>query len=85
MPALITNIIVNAVWVWNELFFAMILLNTEKTKTLMVGVAVFKIHYNVNIPVVMSGLFISMIPMLILYLFGQKFPIKGLITGYSKG
>ena len=84
VPALITNIIVNAVWVWNELFVAMILLNTDKTKTLMVGLAVFKTHYNVNIPVLMSGLFISMIPMLILYLFGQKFLIKGLITGYNK-
>jgi len=85
IPALFTNIIVNTVWVWNELFIAMILLQSNKLKTLMVGLAVFKTHYNVNIPVIMAGLLISVLPMVVLYLFGQNVLIKGLITGYKKG
>lgn len=83
-PAIFTNIIVNAVWVWNELFVAMILLQNEKMKTLMVGLAVFKTHYNVNVPVIMAGLIIATVPMAILYLIGQNVLIKGLIVGYGK-
>ncbi len=85
IPALFTNIIINTVWVWNELFIAMILLQSNRLKTLMVGLAVFKTHYNVNIPVIMAGLLISVLPMVVLYLFGQNVLIKGLITGYKKG
>ncbi|MBN2072526.1 MAG: carbohydrate ABC transporter permease [Actinobacteria bacterium] len=83
-PAIFTNIIVNAVWIWNELFVAMILLPNEKMKTLMVGLAVFKTHYNVNVPVIMAGLIIATLPMAVLYLMGQNFLIKGLIVGYGK-
>jgi len=85
IPALFTNVIVNTIWVWNELFIAMILLQSNKLKTLMVGLAVFKTHYNVNIPVIMAGLLISILPMVVLYLSGQNVLIKGLITGYKKG
>ena len=84
-PALITLIIVNAVWVWNELFIALIFLQRTELKTLMVGLTVFRGRFNVNQPVIMAGLFVSVVPMILLYLFGQRFFIKGMITGSLKG
>ena len=85
MPPIITLIVVNSLWVWNELMIALIFLQKDQLKTLMVGITVFKSRYNINIPLTMMGLVVITIPMVALYLFGQKYFVKGLISGSVKG
>ena len=41
-PALVTLVVVNALWVWNELLIALVFLPDEDKRTLMVGVTVFQ-------------------------------------------
>ncbi len=85
-PALTTLIIVNALWVWNELLIALIFLQKTQLRTLMVGLTYLRGgRFRVNQPLIMAGLFISSIPMILLYLFGQKSFIRGMITGSLKG
>jgi ABC-type glycerol-3-phosphate transport system permease component len=84
MPPIITLIVVNSLWVWNELMIALIFLQKDQLKTLMVGITVFKSRYNINIPLTMMGLVVITIPMVALYLFGQKYFVKGLISGSVK-
>ncbi len=84
-PALVTLIVVNALWVWNELLIALVFLPDEAKRTLMVGVTVFQNRYNTDIPVTMAGMFLASIPMFVLYLFGQRFFIRGLTAGAVKG
>lgn len=83
-PAIITIILVNALWVWNELLVAVIFLQRDDLKTLMVGLTVFKSRYNLDIPVTMAGLVLATIPMLVLYFAGQKYFIRGMTTGSLK-
>jgi raffinose/stachyose/melibiose transport system permease protein len=83
-PAIITIILVNALWVWNELLIAVIFLQRDELKTLMVGLTVFKSRYNLDIPATMSGLVLATIPMLALYFAGQKYFIKGMVSGSLK-
>lgn len=83
-PAIITIILVNALWVWNELLIAVIFLQRDELKTLMVGLTVFKSRYNLDIPVTMAGLVLATIPMLILYFAGQKYFIRGMVSGSLK-
>ncbi len=83
-PAIITTILVNALWVWNELLVAVIFLQKDELKTLMVGLTIFKSRYNLDIPVTMAGLVLATLPMLALYFAGQKYFIKGLVTGAVK-
>ena len=83
-PAIITIVLVNALWVWNELLVAVIFLQKDELKTLMVGLTVFKSRYNLDIPVTMAGLTLATIPMLALYFAGQKYFIKGLVAGAVK-
>jgi raffinose/stachyose/melibiose transport system permease protein len=83
-PAIITIVLVNALWVWNELLVAVIFLQKDELKTLMVGLTVFKSRYNLDIPVTMAGLALATIPMLVLYFAGQKYFIKGLVAGAVK-
>lgn len=84
MPPIITLIVVNSLWVWNELMIALIFLQRDELKTLMVGITVFKSRYNINIPLTMMGLVVVTIPMIALYLFGQKYFVRGLISGSVK-
>jgi ABC-type glycerol-3-phosphate transport system permease component len=83
-PAIITIILVNALWVWNELLIAVIFLQRDDLKTLMVGLTVFKSRYNLDIPVTMAGLVLATIPMLALYFAGQKYFIRGMVSGSLK-
>lgn len=84
-PALATCVIVNAIYVWNELLIALILLQKNELKTLMVGLTAFKSRYNMNVPVTMAGLVIATIPLIIVFLLGQRHFIRGLVTGSLKG
>jgi len=83
-PAIITIILVNALWVWNELMIAVIFMQNDAMKTLMVGLTIFKSRYNLDIPVTMAGLTIATIPMLVLYFAGQKYFVRGMVTGALK-
>jgi ABC-type glycerol-3-phosphate transport system permease component len=83
-PAIITTVLVNALWVWNELLIAVIFLQRDDLKTLMVGLTIFKSRYNLDIPVTMAGLALATIPMLALYFAGQKYFIKGMVAGAVK-
>ncbi len=84
-PALMTLVIVNALWVWNELLIALIFLQKTELRTLMVGLTVFRGRFTIDQPLIMAGLFISSVPMILLYLFGQRFFIKGMVAGSLKG
>lgn len=84
-PPLATLLIVNSLWIWNELLLALIFLPMDKTHTIMVGLTVHQSRYSINIPVVVSGLLISALPMLLLYLSMQRFFIRGLVEGSIKG
>jgi ABC-type glycerol-3-phosphate transport system permease component len=83
-PALITLVIVNALWVWNELLVALVFLQSEDLKTLMPGLTLFKGHFTINEPLIMAGTLIATLPMILLYLFGQRFFVEGMVAGAVK-
>lgn len=84
IPALITAGIVNSVWVWNELLIALVFLQDEGMRTIIVGITLFKSRYTLNVPVIMAGLSIVTIPMLLVYVFGQRYLVQGLLSGAIK-
>ncbi len=83
-PAVVTLVVVNALWVWNELLIALIFMQKDELKTLMVGIAALRSRNYVDIPATMAGLLIATIPIVVVYLFGQKYFIRGLTSGAVK-
>lgn len=83
-PAVITLIVVNALWVWNELLIALVFLQKDELKTLMVGIAAMRSRNYVDIPATMAGLLVATLPIVILYMFGQRYFIRGLVAGAVK-
>jgi ABC-type glycerol-3-phosphate transport system permease component len=51
----------------------------------MVGITLFQSRFTLNIPLVMAGMVWATIPMVALYLLGQRFFIRGLTAGAVKG
>lgn len=83
-PAVLTLVIVNALFVWNDLLVAVIFLQSDEKRTLMAGISVFQGRYNNQIPLTMAGMAVAAAPMLILYLSFQKHFVRGLMAGAVK-
>jgi ABC-type glycerol-3-phosphate transport system permease component len=85
MAPILTLLVVNLLWVWNELLIALVFLQSDDSRTLMAGLTAFQNRYNLDIPVVMAGLSLATLPILLLYLFGQRYFMRGLVAGAIKG
>jgi ABC-type glycerol-3-phosphate transport system permease component len=79
-----TLIVVQAIWVWNELLIALVFLQSESSRTLMSGLAQFQGRFVTNVPLVLAGALISILPVVVLYLSGQRFFVRGLTAGIGK-
>jgi ABC-type glycerol-3-phosphate transport system permease component len=84
-PALITVGVVNALWAWNELLIAVVLLQQESNRTLQAGLALLQGRNTTNVPLVMAGTTLSVLPMLALYLVFQRHLREGILAGALKG
>ncbi len=82
--ATFTLVIVQAIWVWNELLIALVFLQDENARTLMSGLAQFQGRYATNQPLVLAGALVSIAPVVLLYLSGQRFFVRGLTAGIGK-
>lgn len=84
LAPILTLVIVNALFVWNDLLMAVIFLQDDAKKTVMAGIAVFQGRYNNQIPLTMAGMAVAAAPMLILYLTFQRHFVRGLMAGAVK-
>jgi raffinose/stachyose/melibiose transport system permease protein len=82
--ACFTLVVVQAIWVWNELLIALVFLQNDNARTLNAGLAEFQGRYSTNQPLVLSGALISIAPVVLLYLSGQRFFVRGLTAGIGK-
>jgi ABC-type glycerol-3-phosphate transport system permease component len=83
-PGFVTLVVVNAMWVWNELLIALVFLQDDQKRTLMAGLTTLRGRYAINEPLVMAGMFLGVLPILLLFLFGQRFFVRGLVAGAVK-
>ena len=84
VPALVTIVVVQAIWIWNELLIAVIFLQDPAKQTLMVGLTKWQGRYMLQVPFLMAGMLLATVPIVLVYLAGQRFFIKGLTAGAVK-
>ncbi len=84
-PALATVIILNFINNWNEFSFALVLINEESLKTLPLGLANFSGQFTTNYGAQMAGLTMAILPVVVIYLFLEKYVVKGMTAGAVKG
>lgn len=84
-PVLVTCGIISFFHIWNEFPFSLILFSNEKFYTLPLMLMRFKGEYFTDYPRVMTSLFVSIIPALVIYSLFSKQIIKGMMAGALKG
>lgn len=84
-PITATVIILTGVAVWNDYQFSVFFLQHPQTRTITVALATFFGQYNSNIGWVAAGSLMGALPMIVLYLFLQRYFISGLASGAIKG
>jgi raffinose/stachyose/melibiose transport system permease protein len=84
-PALVTVLILDAVATWNEFLFALILLSSDAHKTIPVGLLNFQGQFANNNTGLAAGILIAVVPILLAYIFLQRWIVGGLTAGATKG
>ena len=84
-PALSTLTIFTFVTVWNDFMGPLIYLNSEKLKTIQVGLRMFISQYSAEYSLIMAASLISLIPVLIIFLALQRFFVEGVASAGVKG
>ena len=84
-PGISSVLIYQALFAWNEYLLSLTFLNSNDKKTLPLILTVFVGRYSMRWDKVFAILTLTALPVLILYLFLQKYFIKGLVAGAVKG
>lgn len=80
-----TLAIYNGVSMWNEFAFANTLIQSAANKTLPLALGQFKGEHSLDIPIILSVLVLSVLPMIILFIIFQDKLVKGMMAGSVKG
>ncbi|HZJ82258.1 MAG TPA: carbohydrate ABC transporter permease [Clostridia bacterium] len=84
-PGLATLAIYNSVNMWNEFSFALILTQSMQNRTLPLAIWEYQGQYAMHVPMIMTVLTLSVLPMIIAFIIGQDKLIKGMMAGAVKG
>ncbi len=66
---------------WNDFLWPLVVTNTDRMRTLPVGLSTFQGQYSVRWELLMAASVVALIPILIIYFFAQNWIIKGLSVG----
>ena len=70
---------------WNDFFGPLIYLTSKETKTLALGLAMFKDLYTINYNLSMAAAFLVMLPCVIVFFVAQRFFVEGIVMSGLKG
>lgn len=83
-PALITVSIYQTILVWNGFLFPLILTQSPNVRVLPLALWNFRGQFTINVPAIVAAVFLSSLPILILYVLGRRQLVSGLIAGFSR-
>ncbi|MCX5701152.1 MAG: carbohydrate ABC transporter permease [Candidatus Omnitrophica bacterium] len=79
-PALAVVVVFNALNVWNEYVLALIIFDSKNLMPLQRALMMFRGEFLTNYPLLMAGLTITALPIIIVYIFMQKYIVKGVAS-----
>ncbi|MEV8550637.1 carbohydrate ABC transporter permease [Streptomyces glaucescens] len=83
-PIITSTVLLHVLFAWNEYLFAMVFTNGSDVQTLPVGLTSLMSKHGTDFPVVFAGMVIAAVPVVFLFLFGQRYIVKGLADGVGK-
>ena len=85
-PTCVTVAILQTMWIWNDYLLPYLVLDLKKYTTIPIAVQYLKVGYgSVDMGAMMGVLVLAIIPIIVFYLFCQKYIIEGVVAGAVKG
>lgn len=85
-PTAISVSILEAMWIWNDYLLPSLVLDKTKYKTIPIAIQYLKGGYgSVDMGAMMAMLVLAILPIIIFYIFSQKYIIEGVVAGAVKG
>ena len=85
-PTAITVAILNTMWIWNDYLLPYLVLGSDKkTITVAIQLAMQGAYGSTDYGGFMAMLVLAIVPIIIFYIFCQKYIIKGVVAGAVKG
>ena len=84
-PTIATVGIINAMAYWNDYLLPSLVLTKKNLYTIPIATQAFYGTYSTDIGLVMAALLLAMLPILILYVFLQRYIVEGVASGAVKG
>ena len=85
VPALAVLATLQFTWIWNDFLWPLIFTQSDEKRTIMIGIVNLKGQYSVAWGVQGALSLIASVPTLIIFLFFQRYFIKGMTMGAVKG
>lgn len=76
--------ILTCVWAWNDFILPLVVLSDPSARTLPLAEYVFQGQFNTNYTVAFASYLMAMAPLLIVYLFAQRWVVSGVMRGSIK-
>ena len=85
-PTCITVAILQAMWIWNDYLLPYLVLDIKRFKTIPIAIQYLRGGYgSVDMGAMMAMLALAIVPIVIFYIFCQKYIIEGVVAGAVKG
>ena len=84
-PIIVTVLILNGIWIWNDYLLPLLILSSNgRVQTIPIAVTAFAGAYLKQWDLILTSTFLAMIPVIVLYLFAQRYIIRGMVEGSIK-
>lgn len=83
-PINVTVAILNVIWIWNDYLLPSLVLRNPDLRTIPLSTFYFFGEFTIQWNLAMAGLVLTIIPVIIFYLFAQRYIIKGVMAGAVK-
>ena len=84
-PTIATVAVIDAMAFWNDYLLPSLVLKRKELYTIPIATQIFYGSYSTDIGLILAALLLAMLPILILYIFLQRYIIEGVTSGAVKG
>jgi ABC-type glycerol-3-phosphate transport system permease component len=81
LPAIATAAALTFIFCWNEFIYAFVVLQTDAVRTLPAGLAALQGRFFTNFPVLLAGVTLSLLPVIAVFVFFQRYLVRGIAVG----
>lgn len=83
-PALLSLLVFIFMWTWNQFLLPLVLVQSDSARTLPIGLSFFQGRFNTDLPLLMAGVTITVLPVILVYIVFQRHIIRGMTAGALK-